>query len=85
MLGDLHKVIVVRVSHVEFAGGELGIMGHVNTFVTKLAANLVHAVNASHYQGLWWGEGLSKGSKMVCGGGRGLVKVVTGFVVRRGA
>ena len=47
-LGDLHEVVVVGVGHVKLAGGELGVVGEVDTLVTELATNLVYAVNPSN-------------------------------------
>ena len=36
--------------HVELAGGELGVVRHVDALVAELAADLVHAVHAAHHQ-----------------------------------
>ena len=37
-----------RTYHVELAGGEFRVMGHVNAFVTELTADLVDTVQASN-------------------------------------
>jgi hypothetical protein len=46
LLRDLHQVRVVGVGHVELAGGELGVVRHVDAFVAKLLTDLVYPVNA---------------------------------------
>mmetsp|Transcript_6962 Transcript_6962/g.23963 ORF Transcript_6962/g.23963 Transcript_6962/m.23963 type:complete len:492 (+) Transcript_6962:1135-2610(+) len=48
LLGHRHQVIVIRVGLVELHRGELGVVSHVNAFVTELPANLVHAVHSSN-------------------------------------
>lgn len=45
-----HDVVHVRVGHVELAGGELGVVGHVDRLVAELSAQLVHAVHSSDHE-----------------------------------
>ena len=47
LFGHVHEVVVVRVGHVELTGGELRVMGKIDTLVTELAANLVDAVDTA--------------------------------------
>ena len=47
-----YDVEVVGVGHVELAGGELGVVGHINALVSELLAELVDAVKATDDEGL---------------------------------
>ena len=48
LLSHVKEVVVVGVSLVELARGELGVVGHVNPLVTELSTNLVDSLDASH-------------------------------------
>lgn len=48
IFSHLEQVIVIGVGHVELAGSELGVVSHVDTFVSELATNLVDALNTSN-------------------------------------
>lgn len=47
-LGGLHEIVDVGVGLVELTGGELGVMGLVNTLVSELSANLVDSLHSSN-------------------------------------
>ena len=49
---QIHHLLVVGVSPVEFEHGELGIMGAVDAFIAKITADLVDAFEATHQQPL---------------------------------
>jgi hypothetical protein len=40
----------VSYTHVEFAGGEFGVVGEIDAFIAELATNLVHAVQAADHE-----------------------------------
>lgn len=40
-----HQIVVVRVRHIELAGGELGIVSQVDALVSELPADLVDSVD----------------------------------------
>ena len=52
ILSDVHDVVHIGISPVELAGGELGVVGKIDPFVTELAAQLVHALKTSDNQHL---------------------------------
>lgn len=54
-LRNLHQIIIICVGHVEFTGGELWIMSHVDAFIPELAAYLINSVHSAHHKHLWDG------------------------------
>mmetsp|Transcript_13576 Transcript_13576/g.23845 ORF Transcript_13576/g.23845 Transcript_13576/m.23845 type:complete len:261 (+) Transcript_13576:993-1775(+) len=50
LLGHLHQVIVVSISHVELHSCELRVVCEVNTLIPELATHLVNTLNAAHNQ-----------------------------------
>mmetsp|Transcript_12080 Transcript_12080/g.36647 ORF Transcript_12080/g.36647 Transcript_12080/m.36647 type:complete len:577 (+) Transcript_12080:163-1893(+) len=49
-LSHVHEVVVVGVGHVELAGGELGVVRWVDTFVAELPTDLVDALQSTHHE-----------------------------------
>mmetsp|Transcript_22206 Transcript_22206/g.33836 ORF Transcript_22206/g.33836 Transcript_22206/m.33836 type:complete len:291 (-) Transcript_22206:502-1374(-) len=52
LLGHIHQIIVIRIGLVEFASCEFRIMGEVNSLITELTTNLIHAIQPSYDQHL---------------------------------
>ena len=52
ILGEGHHPVVVLVGHVDFHGGELGVVGAVHTLVAEVAAELIHSGEATHDEAL---------------------------------
>lgn len=50
LLRHAHGVLVVRIGHVELAGGELGVVREVDALVPEHPPYLVHPVEAPHHQ-----------------------------------
>mmetsp|Transcript_7743 Transcript_7743/g.9319 ORF Transcript_7743/g.9319 Transcript_7743/m.9319 type:complete len:333 (-) Transcript_7743:490-1488(-) len=53
LLSEAHEVVVVSVGPIEFAGGELRVMGQIDTLVAELLADLedaVHTTDDEHLQ-----------------------------------
>ena len=50
LLRHVHQIVIIRISHVELAGGELRVMGEINPFVAELPPNLVHPIQAANDQ-----------------------------------
>ncbi len=46
--GQLQQVVVIGISHVKLASGELGVVSEIDSFVSKLSAQLVHALQATN-------------------------------------
>ena len=52
VLGEGHHPVVVLVGHIDFHGGELGVVGAVHALVAEVAAELIHTGEATDYQTL---------------------------------
>lgn len=52
LLGHVHKIKVVGIGPVELAGGEFGVVGKVNAFVSELATDLIDTLQATDDQHL---------------------------------
>mmetsp|Transcript_76663 Transcript_76663/g.206681 ORF Transcript_76663/g.206681 Transcript_76663/m.206681 type:complete len:467 (+) Transcript_76663:568-1968(+) len=52
LLGDVHKIVVVGVGHVELTSCELRIVRHVHALIPEVAADLVNAVQAANHEHL---------------------------------
>lgn len=52
LLSHVHEVLIVGVSLVELTGGELRVVGEINTFIAELTANLIHTVETTNDQHL---------------------------------
>ena len=52
LLGGVHQVKAISVGLVELAGGELGVVGKVNAFVSELATHLIHTLQTTNDQHL---------------------------------
>lgn len=44
LFGHLNEVVIVSIGHIELTGGEFGVVGKIDAFVTELAADFVDAV-----------------------------------------
>ncbi|KAH3686882.1 hypothetical protein WICPIJ_002147 [Wickerhamomyces pijperi] len=49
-LGHVHQVVDIGVSLVELTGGELWVVGHIDTFVSELTADFVDTVHTTDNQ-----------------------------------
>jgi len=52
IFGELHKIVVISISHIEFAGSEFGVVGLIDTFVSELLTDFVDSFETTDDQHL---------------------------------